>query len=216
MFNKFLPGLVALLMASVAGPALAAVVTFTGKLDDPANPALVASNMGAARFTDDRDTANNVALYTVHVTVGGNVNVTSTGFALGGIDPYFTLFSGTDPASATFRESNYLHALNVGGDFMQDIVLTAGDYTLAIGVFENMSFAENLGNGVLADGFTGLGGPSFFGDGSYAFSVTLPDASVPEPSSAALVLAAAGAAAWVCRRRNIRPAISTPTSHGGR
>ena len=160
MFNKFLPGLVALLMASVAGPALAAVVTFTGKLDDPANPALVASNMGAAQFTDDRDTANNVALYTVHVTVGGNVNIASTGFALGGIAPYFTLFSGTDPASATFRESNYLHAVIVGGDFTQDIVLTAGDYTLAIGVFENMSFAENLGTGILADGFTGVRGPT--------------------------------------------------------
>jgi hypothetical protein len=203
-------------MAIVAGPALAGVVTFTGELDDPANSALVASDMGAAEFGNDPDKANNVALYAVHVAVGGNVNFASAGFVPGGIDPYFSLFSGTDPASASFRESNYLHALSVGGDFTQDILLTAGDYTLAIGVFVNLSFAENLGSGVLADGFTGLGGPDYFGDGSYAFTVTLPDASVPEPSSAVLVLAAAGAAAWVCRRRRIRPATTTPTFHGGR
>ena len=211
MFQKVLRPLAVLLLAAAAGPVLAAVVTLSGELDDTANTALVASDMGAALFTDDLATANNVALYVLHVAVGGSVNFTSTGFAPGGIDPYFTLFSGTDRATATFRESNYVHAQTVGGDFTQDVMLSAGDYTVAIGVYSNLSFAENYGNGFLAEGFTALGGPSFFGDGSYVFTITTPDATttVPEPGSALLCLSAALAAVWTTRRRK------TPTTHGG-
>ncbi len=209
MFDRILRRLAGLLATMVAGPVLAAAVSLSGELDDPANTALVASDMGAARFEDDLATANNVALHVLHVAVGGSVNVTSTGFSAGGIDPYFTLFSGADRATATFRDSNYLHALSVGGDFTQDLLLDAGDYTLAIGVFQNLSFAENLGSGFLADGFTALGGPSFFGDGHYAFTITLPAAAVPEPGSALLGLAGVWATVWSARRRR------TPTLNGG-
>jgi hypothetical protein len=210
MFKRVLRQLATLLVGLAAGPVLAAVVNLSGALDNPANTALVASDMGAAQFTDDLATANNVALHVLHVAVGGSVNFTSTGFALGGIDPYFTLFSGTDWTTATVLDSNYLHASTLGGDFTQDIMLSAGDYTVAIGVYENMSFAENLGSGVLADGFIALGGPFFFGDGRYAFTITTPDATtVPEPGSALLSLMAAGVAVWTQRRRK------TSTTHGG-
>ncbi|WIT14199.1 DVUA0089 family protein [Paucibacter sediminis] len=202
MFNRISRGLTGPLLALLAGPALAAVVSLSGKLDDPSNTALVASDMGAAQFIDELASANNVALHVLHVALGGTVSVTSLGFAAGGIDPYFTLFSGTDWATAGFSASNYLHAVSVGGDFTQDLLLSAGDYTLAIGVFENLSFAENLGSGVLGDGFTALGGPLYFGDGHYAFTVTLPEAAtVPEPGGALLGLTAACAAGWSARRR---------------
>lgn len=202
MFKRVLRPLAPLFVAMIAGPALAAVVNLSGALDDTANTALVASDMGTALFTDDLATANNVALHVLHVAVGGSVNFTSTGFALGGIDPYFTLFSGTAWATATFVDSNYLHASSLGGDFSQDIVLSAGDYTVAVGAYENMSFAENLGSGVLADGFIALGGPTFFGDGRYAFTITTPDTTtVPEPGSALLSLTAAGVVVWTQRRR---------------
>lgn len=204
-------------LCSIAGPALASVVTFSGALDDVANPALVASDLGAAQFVDDRATANNVALYTLHVAMDGTVAVSSTGFASGGIDPYFTLFSGTDPATATVSASNYDHATSVGGDFTQDLLLSAGDYTVAISVYVNLSFAENLGSGVLADGFIALGDPGLFGDGSYSLSVTLPDTTrVPEPGGTALVLTAACAAMWAGRRRAARSEPPTPTRPGGR
>ena len=213
MFNKFLRRVAALVLATMAGPVLAAAVTFSGQLDDAGNAALVASDLGAAQFTDDLATANNVALHALHVAVGGSARFASTGHPGGGIDPYFTLFRGSAPATATVVESNYLHALAVGGDFTSDLALTAGDYTVAIGVFQNMSFAENGGSGFLSDGFIGLGGPAFFGDGSYALTVTLPDAgTVPEPGGAVLALTAAWAAAWASRRRHRR----MQTTQGGR
>ena len=48
MFKRVLRQLAMLLLAAVAGPVLAGVVTLSGELDDPANAALVASDMGAA------------------------------------------------------------------------------------------------------------------------------------------------------------------------
>ena len=191
------------LMAAAAGPAWAGLVTFSGGLGDASNTALVASDMGSAQFGDDLARANNVALYALHVPFGGAVGFTSSGFGAGGTDPYFTLFRGIDSATATFVASNYTHALTVGGDFSQTETLGAGDYTVAIATFENLSFAENLGSGFLADGFIGLGGAGFFGDGTYRFTVTLPDsasAPLPEPTGTTLTVTAA-LAALVARRR---------------
>lgn len=182
------------------GTAAAASVTFSGNLGDAANPALVASNMAPALFADEFDTANNVALHALTVPIGGSVSFTSSGYAGGGIDPYFTLFSGVNPATATVLESNYFQATS--GDFTITTALAAGDYTVALSVFQNLSFAENLGTGFLADGFTALGGPIYFGNGSYVLTVTLPDRAtpVPEPGAGWLVLTAAGAALYASRR----------------
>ena len=62
--------------------------------------------------------------------------------------------------------------------------LTPGSYQIAITAFENMSLAENLGSGTLADGFTGLGNLADGEDLHYAFDVGLsPAKAVPEPSA---------------------------------
>ena len=203
MFYRCIRRVAMLGLAAATSSTLAAAITFSGNLGDAANASLVASDLSAALFSDDLVQANNVALYTLHVPLGGSVNFASTGYAGGGIDPYFTLFSGTDRATATFFSSNYLHALTVGGDFTMAETLIPGDYTVAIGAFENLSFAENGGSRFLADGFIGLGGPGFFGDGSYVLTVTLPVAggTVPEPDGAMLTLTAVWAAVWAGRRR---------------
>ncbi|MBL0151750.1 MAG: DVUA0089 family protein [Ideonella sp.] len=199
------------MMVANAGPASASAVTFSGKLDDATNTALVASDLGIAQFSDERAKANNVAMYALTVPVGGSVGFTSTGYSAGGIDPYFTLFRGIYSATATFVASNYIHALALGGDFTQTETLSAGDYTVAIGTFENLSFAENLGSGFMADGFIGLGGAGYFGDGSYMLTVTLPDSqTAPEPEGASLTLTAALAAVLASRRRK------SQTPNGGR
>ena len=153
--------------------------TLSGNLGDAGNGALVGSDLGAPNFVDSPSIANNVALYTFTTSISGLVSLVSAGFAAGGVDPYFSLFSGSG-ASATFLDSNYAQAFSTGGDFSYAAVLGAGTYEVAIGAFANMSFAENLGSGTLADGFIGLGVPGSLGDGHYRLVVTTP---VPEPST---------------------------------
>jgi hypothetical protein len=189
-------------MNAVAGAALAAAAmtagaatTLAGNLGDPGNGALVGSDLGVPDFTDANAVANNVALYTFTVAQAGTVSVVSTGFAAGGVDPYFTLFTGTG-ATAAFLDSNYLQAISTGGDFTWAGTLAAGSYEIALGSFENMSYAENLGSGTLGDGFIGLGDPNAVWDGSYVLTLTTP---VPEPTGLWLMavgLAAVGTRVW--------------------
>lgn len=180
----------------VGGSATAATIVFNGRLNDPSNAALVGSGSSpsAPSFTDDYAIANNVAIYSFLVPSSGPVRFLSIGFVAGGIDPYFTLFSGSGP-SATFVSSNFAHAFSVGGDFDMTLALTSGPFTLSIGAFANMSSAENLGSGTLGDGFVGLGVPSALGDYSYDLLVTTADggggSTVPEPATPLLVAAGA-------------------------
>jgi len=174
-----------LLMASwlAWGGSAEAALTYSGRLDDPSNPALVGSDLGAPSFVDDSAVANNVALYDVIVPLDGLVEIRSTGFSASGVDPYFTLFRGSSNA-ATFVDSNYVQAFSTGGDFDFAAVLPQGSYRIALGAFANMSFAENIGSGTLGDGFIGLGEPSALGDTHYELIVTTP---VPEPSAGTLM-----------------------------
>jgi hypothetical protein len=174
---------------TLLGAGTASADVFSGFLNDPANGALVGSALSAPSFADDFAIANNVALYVLSVATPGDVNFLSKGFGLGGVDPYFTLFSGTGN-SATFVGSNYNQAFfGGGGDFHLDFLLAAGDYTIAIGAFANLSFAENLGAGTLGDGFIGLGEPGSLGSSFYELDVSAPTAAaVPEPASVILLM----------------------------
>lgn len=185
---KILQGL---LLAGLATHAAASyAVTFSGYVNDATNPALVHSDLGAPLFADDWEIANNVALHTFSVAAPGSYNFDSNGFAAGGIDPYFTLFSGTGP-TATFLASNYDQAFSTGGDFLINLALAAGDYTIALGTFANMSLAENNPDAdpSLGDGFTFLGGPGFLGNYYYELSLDIGEPPpVPEPGSLLLLL----------------------------
>jgi hypothetical protein len=195
--NTIRNGLAALALAATA-MAAGASTTLAGNLGDPGNGALVGSDLGAPDFTDDNAIANNVALYTFTLGGSGAVSIVSTGFAAGGVDPYFTLFSGSG-ATATFYDSNYAQATTTGGDFTWTGTLGAGTWEIALGSFENMSFAENGGVGTLGDGFIGLGDPNSLRDGSYSLTLTTP---VPEPTGAWLMaLGLAGVAIRKMRAR---------------
>jgi hypothetical protein len=140
----------------------AATSILSGHFNDPGNPALVSYNLGVASFGSDGEIANNVALYSFSVPVAGTVSFISNGFNSGGVDPYFTLFRGNG-SSATFLASNYNKSISTGGDFDLSYELPVGDYMVALGVYSNMSIAENYGSGTLSDGFTSLGVPNFLG-----------------------------------------------------
>lgn len=182
-----LPTCLALALLCAAPQADAVDFSFSGQLNDPTNAALAGSDLGTPQFATDAAIANNVALYTFNVAASGSVSFTSLGFAGGGVDPYFSLFSGSGNA-ASFIGSNYVQAFSTGGDFAFSFVLAPGDYTISLGSFANMSIAENAGIGTLGDGFSGLGQAGALGSSYYKLNIDVPDRPIGAPEPGTLLL----------------------------
>jgi hypothetical protein len=136
----------------------------------------------------------------------------------GGFEPYLSLFDG----SGNFLASTFFGTTCPGGanpyggncfDVLLDAgVLAPGSYTLTLTAFENLSFAENLGTGTLADGFTGLGTLGSGENLDYAFDLVVPGAATPEPGSGALVFI--GFAATLALRNRFAPALARASNSG--
>ena len=140
---------------------------------------------------------------------GGGTSGTGAVVGAGGYSPYLTLFdsAGNFLASTYFgtycpsganpdpnRNASCYDAQLDGG------LLAPGDYSIAVSVYFNMSFAENYGPPlVLADGFTGLG--NLDGTLDYAFDVNLNPTMAPVPEPASLVLCAAGIGSMLAKRK---------------
>src|SRR5262249_47169784 len=95
----------------------------------------------------------------------------------GGFDPSVSLFAGSGPF-ATFVASSDdglcpPGTLSDGAcrDSTLTANLTAGTYTVVVSAFENLSFAENLGSGTLADGFVALGNFDESRTGNFAIDI---------------------------------------------
>lgn len=168
--------LVAVCLWVLIGSAHAVELTVSGYLDDSTNPALVGSDgymdLHAPRFGNDDEIARNVALYELTVSAGATVFFDSFGYAAFGAEPYFSLFDGSGTA-ATFVDSNFnCDFFNI--DFSCSLLLTAGTYMVALGVWENMSFAENNPDAdpALGDGFTALGDPNRLGSYYYELRIS--------------------------------------------
>jgi hypothetical protein len=134
----------------------------------------------------------------------GGTNAAGTVIPGGGFDPYVSLFVGSGPG-ATFLGSNDDGSCPPGvgvSFFCPDSTLIqnplpAGAYTLALSVFDNFSFAENLGTGTLGDGFIGLGDyfdqitgtlrTSHYAVDIVADTTVAPLAATPEPPGLALL-----------------------------
>jgi hypothetical protein len=204
MTHLFSKALGAAALAFAGFSASAASVNYTGNLGDSGNPYLRGAELGAPVFVDPGDptdnsvvVANNVALYQVDITQAGALTITSDSLAHGGIDSLVSLFAGSN-----------LGATLVGteiDDFTWTLPVTPGWYWVAIGDWNNDSFADNLGAGTLGDGFIGLGQAGSLGDGSYDVTLSLDTgtAPIPEPSQSALLalgVAALATRAWRARR----------------
>jgi hypothetical protein len=202
----------ALALAALAqGAAFAQTSTLSGSLADSNNSALVWSDLTAARFGTEDDIAQNVALYSMVVGTASLVTIASTGYAAGGVDPYFTLLSGAG-TSATFLASNYDQVFfGSGGDFIYSGLLGAGTYQIALGTSANMSFAENL-DLTLADGFIFLGETYSLRNYTYELTVSVEAGGVtpvPEPSIYLLLgLGLLPIGGWTARRASDRRATT--------
>ena len=217
MFTRI--GLAVLCVQLSAGSAGASTFTLSGFLNDSTNTALIASDgyqdFQAARFANIDEIARNVAVYTFAVTTGGTFTFDSVWFVAGGAEPYFSLFVGSGTA-ATFLDSNFFDP-NI--DFSLSRALAAGDYMLALGVWANMSFAENNPDGdpTLGDAFTALGDPSRLGSAYYELKISSDDGAgsaapggiapgpgptpVPEPSTLWLLGTGLSGLLWSARKR---------------
>jgi hypothetical protein len=184
----------------MASSTFAASLSFTGNLS-PADP----NDVKLIEFTllNAASVTFQSYGYGGSANAPGGTNAAGSIILPGGFDPYFSLFQGAGD-SATFLVSNDDGACPPGVavpaclDSTITANLAAGTYTLAVSVFGNMSFAENLGTGTLGDGFIGLGNyydavsdtvrsPSYAVDVSSAGGHFGPPATVPEPGNAVLL-----------------------------
>jgi hypothetical protein len=198
------------LYAAAAPSAGAAALSFTGTLDagNPNDVLIVGFELVA-----DASLTIQTWGYGGTGNAPGGVNAAGEQVLPGGFDPYVSLFAGSG-VDATFVASNDDGVCPSGMPFpvcadstLQLGRLAAGQYTLALTLPFNYSFAENQGEGTLGDGFIGL--DSSYSDGACAgvcssdFALDVSSAAlVPEPPPLQLMLAG-GLAAWLARRRAI-------------
>jgi uncharacterized repeat protein (TIGR01451 family) len=150
-----------LAIASLLTSNLVFAQSFTGSLN-PSDP----NDVFLLTFTLSAPTSLNVQSWGYGGSSGapGGKNAAGTVIAPGGFDPYISLFSGAG-LTATFLASNddglcppgTATGVSCLDSTLHINSLPVGTYTLALSVFENFSFAENLGTGSLGDLFIGLG-----------------------------------------------------------
>jgi hypothetical protein len=158
-------------------------------------------------------------MYAVTFGWGGGTSGTGAVVLQGGLEPYLSLFDSTGSFLASTYSGTYCPpgANTIGGQ-CDDVrldggTLAPGSYEIALSAFWNMSFAENLGSGMLADGFTGLGNLAPGENLNYAFDVVLTSSSpgptdAPEPGCAPPLAAVAAAFLW-SRRSFLRRSTRT-------
>ncbi len=205
------------------------ILSFTGNLRTDANVTVCGSGCTLGPANTDGEWAQWAAVVKgIHVSspssmtaitfgYGGGTNGAGTVIAQGGFEPYLTLFdasgdflastfSGTTCPTGAHTNTNSGQCFDV---LLDGGVLASGDYQIAISAFENLSLAENLGSGKLADGFTGLGNLAQGEDLHYAFDVVL----TPEPAMVPF-LVGAGVALYLfrCHRKEqlMRNKLFTP------
>lgn len=203
-------------LTTAATPAYAASISLTGSLDaNDANDALLITFALASGASVEMQSFG----FGGSANAAGGTNAVGDAIPAGGFDTYFSLFAGAG-STATFLQSNDDGSCPPGDDTVAcrdsslNLNLPSGSYVLSVSVFNNFSFAENLGSGTLGDGFIGLGSYfnlDIFGETSSAYAVDIvadgltlldvrrlsdsPPTNVPEPGTLSLLAVAVAAVA---------------------
>ena len=212
-------GILAITLTAVAG-AQATVLSFSGNLGTdatflpPGGPSFTDADYAQwAAVVRTFHVASTSTMEAITFSYGGGTNGNGAVIAQGGFEPYLSLFD----AAGNFLSSTFFgttcpagaHTNTVSGfcydEALDGGTLAPGNYQIAISAFENMSYAENLGTGVLSDGFTGLGNLATGEDLHYAFDVVLTSTvATPEPSFVWPITGFLIGFGWMKRRRSIR------------
>ncbi len=199
LFQHALLGAATLVLMAAQAPAAALSVAGTFTRDDQVQ--LVPFKTGGS------------GLVTIE-TIGyaGGIDANGTAVAAGGFDPVFALF-GSDGTLLGYGDDGATRADPVTGgafDALLAILLPAGDYLVAVSQFDNFAIGPTFAAGFLEAGsgtftaaygcaagrFCDVNGASRNGN----FSISIRGATVPEPTTLALVgLVLPGL--WLARRR---------------
>ena len=150
----------------------------------------------------------------------GGIDANGVAVAAGGFDPVFAVF-GADGMLRGYGDDGATRVDPVTGgafDALLDILLTAGDYFVAISQFDNFAIGPTFGAGFLETGnasFTAAYGCSAgrfcdinSGSRDGHFDISVSGETVPEPTTLALVgLVLPGI--WIGRRRIVSRSSGT-------
>jgi hypothetical protein len=196
----------ALLLLAIAPALCAGTLFFSGDLrtDGIGCPIGCSTDADYAQYAavvDVFTVSTTSSMHAITLSYGGGTSGTGPSVVAGGLEPYLSLFDSagnfltstfdlatTCPPGANTYNGNCFDVELDGG------VLAPGLYSIALTAFENMSWAENLGDPSLklSDGFTGLGNLAAGEDLHYAFDVVLDSTTpAPEPATGTIMLASA-------------------------
>jgi hypothetical protein len=196
----------AVFLLLAVGPGLhAATLFFSGDLrtDGTGCPLSCSVDSDYAQYAAVIDAFTVSTASTMHAVTfgfGGGTSGTGAIAVPGGFEPYLSLFDSSgsfmtstfDPATTCPVGANTFNG-NCFDVRLDSGVLAPGTYSIAITAYENMSYAENLGDPSLklSDGFTGLGNLAAGENLNYAFDVVLDSTTqAPEPGTAVLLVIA--------------------------
>jgi PEP-CTERM motif len=159
-----------------------------------------------AAFSTPFTLVNPGAVNAITFGYAGGTSATGAVVVAGGLEPYLSLFDASGnflmstfngincpPGAATVSGNCFDVELDAG-------TLAAGSYTLVLSAYQNMSSAENLGTGKLADGMSGLGNLGLNENLNYAFDLNISGQPAPVPEPGTMMLVLAGVALVAARR----------------
>jgi hypothetical protein len=129
----------------------------------------------------------------------GGIDANGVAVAAGGFDPVFAVFRADGTLLSYGDDGATRVDPTTGGAFdaLLDIVLSAGDYFIAISQFDNFAIGPNFSAGFLESGNTTFTAPYGCSAGRFCditggnrtgtFDISVSGATVPEPTTLALV-----------------------------